>query len=94
MVRNQYYKKDLTLKYLCQKLFINESYFCQIFKAETGETFTDYLTRERLLNAMELLKSSNLKIYEIADRVGFSNQYYFSNVFSKYYGFSPKSVKS
>jgi two-component system response regulator YesN len=81
------------LNRLCQKLFINKSYFCQIFKAETGETLTSYITRKRLSKAMELLKASNLKIYEVADRVGFSNQYYFSNVFSKYYGFSPKYVK-
>ena len=63
-----------------------------------GITFIDYLTRVRIRKAIGLLCQDDLKLYEIAERVGYTTQHYFSNVFKKQMGASPaeyrKSLKN
>ncbi|HFL3174641.1 TPA: helix-turn-helix domain-containing protein, partial [Clostridioides difficile] len=59
------------------------------FKSETGYTFNDFLNRYRMQKAVELLKSDQYKVYEIAEMVGFSDYKYFIKVFKKYIGCSP-----
>ena len=58
-------------------------YFCKIFKEETGETFVSYLTELRLKEAEKLLKTTELKTYEIAERTGFSDYHHFCKTFKK-----------
>ena len=60
-----------------------------IFKKETKQTFVNYLTHLRMETAKELLRTTNLKALEIAERVGYSEQYYFSYCFKKNISMSP-----
>ncbi|MFT4007844.1 MAG: helix-turn-helix transcriptional regulator, partial [Lacrimispora sp.] len=61
-----------------------------LFAKETGMTFSNYLKKMRLEQAMELILNSDMKIYEIACAVGYPDQKYFSRVFKEYTGVSAK----
>ena len=73
---------------------LNTEYFCRIFKAETGMTFNGYLTEYRVKKAAELLRRTDLKVYEVAEKVGYPNLSYFSRVFKKITGENPFSFKN
>jgi len=68
-------------------------YFSVMFKKETGQNFINYLTNIRIEKAKELLRSTNLKSYEIAYQVGYDNPTYFSTVFKKLTGMTPLDYK-
>lgn len=75
---------DLSEKYQVSTVYLNSK-----FKDETNYTFNDFLNRYRILKSVGLLKEGKLLIYEIAERVGFQDYKYFSQVFKKYTGQSP-----
>ncbi len=64
-----------------------------ILKKESGKTFVDYLNEFRIARAVELLEEPESKVYEVAADVGFTHQTYFSSVFKKITGVSPKQFK-
>ncbi|MDD3220699.1 MAG: helix-turn-helix domain-containing protein [Lachnospiraceae bacterium] len=88
-IRENYDKPDLSLNNICAYLAISTSHFSTIFKEATGETFMEVLIRIRMEKAKELLEQTNLKNYEIAERVGFSDPHYFSMSFKKMTGCTP-----
>ncbi len=73
---------------------LNTEYFCRIFKAEVGTTFNNYLTEYRVKKAIELLEGTDLKVYEVAEKVGYTNLSYFSRVFKKVTGENPFVYKN
>jgi len=85
---------DLTIEKVAKHIHISPSYFSAIFKKETKETFVNYLVNIRLTEAKSLLKNTNLKTLDIADRVGYSDPSYFSYVFKKHCGISPSTYRS
>lgn len=76
-----HYSSSITLTDAAKAVNISSSYLSLVFKQETGINFSDYLMRFRIGKAKELLRTTNLRIYEIAEKVGFSSPYYFSKVF-------------
>lgn len=92
-IEKNYGKAELNLQMVCDYLAISPSYFSTIFKNYTGETFVESLTRKRMEKAMELLAHTNMKNYEIAERVGFADPHYFSIAFKKATGKTPKSTQ-
>lgn len=83
------YHLDLLIRNIADELFMNASYLSSLFKQETGKTFTDYLIDYRLQKAKELLQSNPmLKVYEIAEAVGYSNPKHFSQLFKNELVFS------
>lgn len=88
-IDENYHLKDISIQDVCDYLHLSQSYFSKIFKSRTGETFTEYLTKVRIEKAKELLKNTNLKIYEIAQQVGYDDPHYFSYSFKKKEGISP-----
>lgn len=88
-ISNPYYKIQDTLK----KVNLTPDYFRKLFFDETGKTPLQYLTHKRISYAKDLLRlqaHSGLSIHEISWNAGFSDNYYFSRVFKKYTGLSPK----
>ena len=63
------------------------------FKKETGSSFVDLLTKKRIETARELVLGSSMKMREIAERCGYSDQHYFSYCFKKYCGVSPNAMR-
>jgi len=92
-IKRNYMDENISLNSVCKHLLISTSYFSMIFKNYTGETFIEYLTGVRIEKAMELLKTSNLKTYEIAHRVGYSDPHYFSLIFKKAAGQTPTEYR-
>jgi len=64
-----------------------------LFKRELKINFVDYLHKIRIQKAQELLKNQNLKTYQVANMVGFSNEKYFSQLFKKYTGLTPTQYR-
>lgn len=85
---------DLSLVSVAKAFYLNSSYLSRIFKKETGSSFVEYLTCIRIEKAKLLLKNSDLKIYEIAERVGIDNSNYFGILFKKVEGCSPLEYRS
>ena len=77
------YSKNISLSEAAQMSDLSESYLSLLFKQEVGVNFSTYLTEYRLEIAKKMLKTTNKKIYEISDEIGFSSPYYFSKVFKK-----------
>lgn len=83
----------LTLEETARKLHVNQSWFSTHFKKEMGMTFTDFMTGRRVEKAKELLTRTDLRLIEIASRCGFDEQSYFSRVFKKETGLSPRAYR-
>lgn len=81
--------KELSLREIAASMFISPQHLSRVFKLETGETFGAYLAQMRVQKATVLLRDPSLKMYEVAERTGFSSQHYFSSSFKKLLGISP-----
>lgn len=88
------YNKDLTLQIVSSEIYISAGYFSQIFKQETGINFIDYLNKYRIERAKGLIKELRLKNYEVAEKVGFRDEKYFSQMFKKYVGLTPSEYRN
>jgi two-component system response regulator YesN len=84
------YSRDISLAALSQELGASAGYLSRVFARESGCTFVEYLSRVRIEEAQRLLAETNLKMYEISERVGLANPEYFSRLFKKIVGKSPK----
>lgn len=92
-IKENYFNTELSLNAICKHLLMSTSYFSSIFKNYTGQTFVEYLTKVRVEKAMELLKATSLKTYEIAEKVGYNDAHYFSMIFKKASGCSPSDYR-
>lgn len=84
---------DLSLKRFANELFLNTSYLSSLFKKETGLTLTDYVNQHRINYAKRLLKSTTLSIQAVAAAVGISDIHYFTRLFRRETGFSPREFR-
>lgn len=87
------YNSGLTIEKLADILHINASYFTRIFKKEIGISPKRYILTKQITRAKELLASTDASVFEIANSVGFSDQLYFSRVFSKFEKISPSEYR-
>ncbi|WP_158560731.1 response regulator [Paenibacillus contaminans] len=88
------YSNDIDLQTLANHVHLNSSYLSRLFKKETGETITEAITRYRIQQAKLLLQNSETKAYVVGMMVGIGDSAYFSNVFKKYTGLSPKDYRA
>ena len=84
---------ELSLKSLAFQLGFSPSYLSVLIKKELGLPFQDYLIQERMKKAKLLLLTTDLKVYEIADQVGFEDMNYFSQRFKQIVGVTPRQFK-
>ncbi len=92
-IKDNYSNPDISVNSVCKYLYISVSYFSSVFKNATGETFIEYVTKVRMEKAKDLLRATNLKTYEIARKVGYSDPHYFSSSFKKYTGETPTAFR-
>lgn len=87
------YAQDITLDSLADLTHINKFYLAHSFTECIGQSPISYLTERRLAACKELLSSSNLSVTQIATSAGFSSQSYFSQIFNKKVGMSPRQYR-
>jgi YesN/AraC family two-component response regulator len=92
-ITDNYEDAELSLSKVAEYVGLNEKYLTNRFTKETGETFTAYLTQFRIQKSMELLKSTNFKVYEIAEMVGYYNVEHFNRMFKRLNGISPAQYR-
>lgn len=88
------YLKEITLHDLALQFHINNSYLCQLLKAEIGQSFAKYVTERRIRYAHSLLVDTDLPIEHIANLCGYKDYTYFIKVFKKIMGETPSSYRS
>lgn len=84
---------DLSLSTLAQAQKVSSSYLSALFHHETGQTLTDHVNQKRVKLAMQLLKTTSLQIQTIAQHCGILDVHYFSRIFKKYAGKTPKEYR-
>ena len=92
-ISKHYNEPDISVGTVAQSLNISEGYLSHTFKKETDYTLLGYITRYRIHKAMELLKDCRVKVYEVAEQVGYRDIAYFSATFKKYTGISPSEYQ-
>ncbi len=80
---------DIKQKAIAKKFYKSSSYLSTYFVAHTEIRFVDYLTTVRLKRARFLLRETNMKVSDIADRLDYKDMGYFSRIFKKYFGINP-----
>ena len=88
------FNKNITLKEVADTVFLSQNYLSELFKKETGEGFYDFLSQYRVNIAKDLLTKTNLKVYEVAEKVGYSDSITFGRVFKKITGETPNSFRN
>lgn len=91
---HQHYTEELSLKQIADIVGLSENYFSSLFKQEIGESLITYINRVRIQYAKEMLRSETMKVYEVAEKVGYRNTTYFSTMFKKVTGMSVSEFKS
>jgi two-component system response regulator YesN len=85
--------KSLTLSIVAEQVGLSAHYLCRLFPEEKGVSFQEYIKQQRMEMAARLLRSTSLRIYEIACQVGVPSYRYFSSVFREYAGLSPTEYR-
>ncbi|SFS65808.1 AraC family transcriptional regulator [Paenibacillus sp. BC26] len=89
----QRYEEQVDLQRLAQEAGMSPSYFRALFKGATGRTPLEYLTAVRMERAKALLLEGDYLIHDISARVGYADIHYFSNLFKKIEGLSPRNYR-
>lgn len=86
-------QENLTVKQLAGLYHLNSSYLSVLFKKETGQTISEYVQETRMNKAKELLRDPGIKVYEVAEQVGFQTAAYFTFLFKKTTGTTPQEYR-
>ena len=90
----EHYREGVTLRQVAADCHVNTSYLGQVFRKETGSAFTDYVNALRIQEARRLLADPTMKVYEVAELVGFTDYHYFLKIFRKITGKSPTEIRN
>ncbi len=91
---NDNYSESISLDEMADFLGLNKCYFCQLFKRETGKTYSQLLNEIRVKKSLDLLLNTNMTILEIALTVGYNNQNYYNMAFKKIMGTTPLKYRN
>lgn len=88
-----HYAEDMSIKELADVACVSQNYFSALFKKETGQNYKAYLTSIRMEEAIKLLRTTDLKTYEIGEKVGYNNVRRFVDAFKQIYNVSPMEYR-
>ena len=91
---HEHYRENINIEEYVESLCLSNSLFFRKFKLYTGMTPLQYLLDIRLSNAKKLLETTDYSINEIASIIGYDNALYFSRLFHKHIGMSPKEYRN
>lgn len=90
---HEYYQSGITLEEIAQKLDVTPEYLSSLFHRSVGQTFSNYMKHYRISKAKELLIGTQMKLFEIAQAVGYTDGKYFSKVFKECEGCLPAEYR-
>ncbi|MFD0696113.1 response regulator [Paenibacillus sp. GCM10027628] len=85
--------RSISLQQVAGFVHVNPNHFSEVFKRETGYTYIEFVTQERMKRAIDILQSSQTKVGDIARRVGYEDIKYFTQQFKKYTGRTPSEFR-
>ncbi|WP_455815355.1 response regulator transcription factor [Clostridium butyricum] len=88
------YNNNISLKDVADEVYLSQNYLSELFKKEIGEGFYDFLSKYRIKKAKEVLLTTNLKVYEIAQMVGYNDSITFGRAFKKITGTTPNNFRN
>ncbi|MDR1136157.1 MAG: helix-turn-helix domain-containing protein [Clostridiales Family XIII bacterium] len=89
----EHYGDKISLRGIAASIHTSPTYLSALFKQKTGMTFTEYLNRVRIAKSCEMLANTAAPLYDISERSGFDDQSYFSKVFKKIHGVTPREYR-
>ena len=92
-IAEKYGDSNLTLHDVASHVALSNNHFCTVFSQEMGVTFTEYLTNVRITRAKELLSTTAMRTGDVAYAVGYNDPHYFSYLFKKNTGLSPRDFR-
>jgi YesN/AraC family two-component response regulator len=87
------YMKPISVETIADELHYSPNYLSYVFKKETGETITDYMSKIKMEKAKEMLLDIRNKIYNVSEALGYSNSAYFCSVFKKFTSMTPNEYR-
>ncbi|GHV44363.1 putative two-component response regulator [Clostridia bacterium] len=90
----EHFDNDISLKAVAEHLNLSMNYFSNLFKAETGINFNNYITQLKIDHAKELLRSTTYKVYEIGAKIGYKSERFFSDTFKSWVGCTPTEYRN
>lgn len=85
--------RDLGLTAVAKELAVSPSYLSSLFKKETGKTFTEFVTHQRMVYGKHLLETTKLQVQTVAQYCGIPDVNYFSKCFKKHFGITPRTLR-
>lgn len=92
-INKNLFNQSLSLTDIAENINVHKVYLCRIFKEETGENVTQYILKTRIDKSKEIILSTNYKLYEISDKLGFNSPQQFSILFKKVTGITPNQFR-
>jgi YesN/AraC family two-component response regulator len=89
----EHFSEDISLNTVADAVYLHPSYISRLIKEQTGKNFSTLITEMRIERAVSLLESTDLRVYEVAEKVGFNNLKYFYKVFKSTTGKSPRDYR-
>jgi len=88
------FREKITVKSIADELMYSANYLNNVFKQKTGETILEHITKVRMEEAKRLIASDpSMKIYALAESIGYNDESYFRSIFKQYTGLSPKEYR-
>ncbi|RCX16238.1 YesN/AraC family two-component response regulator [Fontibacillus phaseoli] len=92
-IEGNYSQKGLTIHDVAKKNHVSPNYLSYLFKKNTGYNLWEYVIKLRMEESKSLILNTDLRRYEIAERVGYESPEHFSKIFKKHFGVSPSDLK-
>ena len=92
-IDRHYMDPNMSLNRVAAQVGLSPCHLSAVFSQETGKTFKEYLTEIRIRKAKELLRTTTMKAFEICYQIGYNDPHYFSHVFRKNTGLTPREFR-
>jgi len=93
-ISENYADANISLQSVASHVALSSNHFCTVFAQETGQTFIEYLTGVRIAQAKTLLANLSMRTSEVAYSVGYNDSHYFSYIFKKNTGHTPRDYRA
>jgi len=90
----QNYDKDLSISKIAEHVYLTPTYLCHLYKKTTGKTLNQFILEVKMNKSKRLITDTSMKISEIAEKMGYANQNYFTKIFTRYFGVNPSTFRN